>query len=72
MSPGVITPPVATRRALANPAGAARRAGCTASMVPPSPMYTAPPLTTGDAVIERDDRAGEHQWAHVNTCWRLK
>ena len=49
MSPGVITPPVATRRALANPAGAARRAGCTASMVPSSPMYTAPPLTTGAA-----------------------
>jgi hypothetical protein len=42
-----MTPSVATRGAPENPAGAARRAGCTASIVPSSPMYTAPALTTG-------------------------
>src|SRR4051794_4950823 len=47
MSPGLTTPPVATRRARSKPAGGCRRRGWTASIVPSAPTYTAPSRTTG-------------------------
>ena len=61
MSPGVMTPPVATRRVRSKPAGGRRRRGCTASIVAVGVDVDGTVADHRLLVVVRDDGAGQDE-----------